>query len=304
MALDRLLGQEFSRRAFPGGGYSANPGGQFRVDATAWGIIASEAAGLGREILELHRSRLIREQEPDGRVCLSPGRHESYWPTALAVLAWRDSPANHGALELAARFLLGTTGIHFSKQSNSPAAHDPGLRGWPWIENTHSWIEPTAMCVLALRMTGHGHHDRVKEAVHMVLDRQLPNGGWNYGNVLVFGQELRPMPESTGVALTALREVVDGSLVAKSLDYLQGEVHRARTPISLGWSLLGLAAWGRHPSNAEALVERCLVSQTRYGAYDTSALSILVLGALAGAPNVPTPLFQRVNRSHPSTPAA
>jgi hypothetical protein len=90
------------------------------------------------------------------------------------------------------------------------------------------------------------------------------------------------MPESTGAALTGLAGMVGQEKVARSLAYLQGEADRLRTPISLGWTLLGLAAWDLWPSNGLALVGRCLANQSRYGEYDTSALSLLLLGALAG----------------------
>jgi hypothetical protein len=90
------------------------------------------------------------------------------------------------------------------------------------------------------------------------------------------------MPESTGAALTGLAGQVEVEVVARSLDYLQGEVNGFRTPVSLGWGLLGLAAWGMWPSNGFTLVERCLANQSRYGEYDTSSFSLLLLGALAG----------------------
>ena len=38
----------------------------------------------------------------------------------------------------------------------------------------------------------------------MIIDRALPHGGWNYGNKVVFGHELRPQPGPTGMALLAL----------------------------------------------------------------------------------------------------
>jgi hypothetical protein len=107
----------------------------------------------------------------------------------------------------------------------------------------------------------------------------------------MFGKELHPMPESTGAALSGLAGAVDQVTVSRSLDYLQGEVDRLRTPISLGWGLLGLAAWDLWPSDGTTLVERCLANQTRYGEYDTSALCLLFLGALAGERDAKTTLF-------------
>jgi hypothetical protein len=295
--LKRMIREELSRRFLPEGGMVDRPRGQFRVDATAWGILAFRGAGGEQGILERHRARLIREQGEDGRVWVHREHSESYWPTALAILAWQNSPPSQAAQGQAIRFLLETTGVHRPRRSDELAAHDPLLKGWPWIGGTHSWIEPTALGVIALTATGHEQHDRVREAIRMMLDRQLPHGGWNYGNTLIFGRELHPMPESTGAALAGLAGQVEQGTVARSLDYLQGEVDRLRTPISLGWSLLGLAAWGLWPSNGVALVERCLANQSRYGEYDTSALCLLFLGALAGESDTKTPLFLHSSRN-------
>jgi hypothetical protein len=155
--------------------------------------------------------------------------------------------------------------------------------------------------VIALKATGHEQHDRVREAIRMMLDRQLPHGGWNAGNTLAFGKELHPNPEGTGAALTGLAGVVGQEKVARSIAYLQGEVDRLGTPISLGWGLLGLAAWDLWPSNGTTLVERCLANQSRYGEYDTSALCLLFLGALAGEKGAKTILFSHSSRNQ--TPA-
>ena len=34
----------------------------------------------------------------------------------------------------------------------------------------------------------------------MIMDRQLDRGGWNYGNITIFGKELFPIPDSTAIA--------------------------------------------------------------------------------------------------------
>lgn len=300
-SLNQIVQKELSRRFLPEGGVAEQSRGQFRTDATAWGILAYGSAGGRYETLERHRARLIREQEGDGSLGVDKGHRDSYWPTALAILAWQNSPVSQSAQSLAVRFLLESTGVHSPKNPDAPWAHDTSLRGWPWIKDTHSWIEPTALCLMALRATGHGEHERVSEAIRMMLNRQLPHGGWNYGNTLMFGKELHPMPESTGAGLAGLAGVVSHEKVARSLEYLQGEADRLRTPISLGWTLLGLAAWGSWPANSLALVERCLANQSRYGEYDTSALCLLLLGALAGEKGNNVPLL--VNSSGRRSPA-
>ena len=56
-------------------------------------------------------------------------------------------------------------------------------------------------------------------------------------------------------------------------------VKSLRTPIALAWSLLGLGAWGERPPAAAALLSECLKRQERYGVYDTTSLSLLILAA-------------------------
>jgi hypothetical protein len=288
----RDLHEELYHRILAEGGFVDRSKGQFRVDATAWGILALEASGVGQDMLAAHRTRLIKEQNADGRVCLSPEHCEAYWPTALAILAWATSAQYDDPRHRAVQFLLSTSGVHYPRRGDAPWIHDTNLRGWSWTEHTDPWIAPTAMCVSALRAAGHKEHPRIQEAYAMMLDRQLPHGGWNAGNTLVFGKELHPNPECTGVALTALAGGVDRSRVVKSIQYLQGEVERLRTPIDLGWVLLGLAAWGEWPRQSNELVAQCVANQSRYGEYDTSSLGLLYVGALAGgSPRVTSALL-------------
>lgn len=284
-ALRRIAKEELSRRVLSDGGVAHRPQGTFRIDATAWAIITLSALNESPALIDRCRARLRTEQGNDGRVWVSRDNPDTFWPTALAVLAWQDASACGDAQKRAVKFLLDTTGVHYRSRFSEVAGHDPGLKGWPWVANTHSWIEPTVLAVMALTAAGYGGTDRVREALRMIEDRQLPHGGWNYGNTFVFGRELRPMPESTGTALTGVAGHVDAGVVARSLDYLQGEINSLRTPVSLGWGLLGLAAWGVWPSNGLMLVERCLANQSRYGEYDTSSFCLLLLGALAGEPD-------------------
>jgi hypothetical protein len=293
--------ESLSHRILPGGGFSGLPKGEFRVDATAWGILFLRAVGESSEFLELGRARLRTEQSDDGRVAVSGHHPDSYWPTPLAILAWQDSPASTDAQRRAVQFLLGVAGTHPPRKADDPVGHNTALKGWPWIAGTHSWVEPTALCLMALLAAGQGQHERVNEAFHMLLDRQLPHGGWNVGNTLVFGRELHPNPEATGAALAALAGATTRERVSQSIEYLHDEIDRLRTPVSLGWALWGLGAWNLWPSNGVALVERCLANQTRYGAYDTSVLCLLFLGALAGevAEPIALPIPSNSGRSSP-----
>ncbi|MHB8069775.1 MAG: prenyltransferase/squalene oxidase repeat-containing protein [Desulfobaccales bacterium] len=270
-----------NRVSDPKGGFVNQIGGGYRIDATAWAAIALAALGQDADLLQAARGRLAAAQLADGRVSLSPQHPEAFWLTSLAIFAWHQAAAYREAQDRALRFLLATTGKHWPRQSDASYGHDPSLKGWPWIDATHSWVEPTALAIIALKITGFGEHARAKEGVRLLLDRQLPSGGWNYGNVKTFGQELFPFPESTGLALNALSGLAPQEQIQKSLDYLKSRVQGVRTPLALGWGLMGLASWGGKPAGAQAWISECLERQKRYGPYDTASLSLLIAASMA-----------------------
>jgi hypothetical protein len=269
--------KQLKDRSLPDGGFSPHPRGRYRADATCWAILALVGDPGNGDLLTRARSRLAADQFPDGRVCISPDHPEAFWPTTLAVFAWRQSPKHRENQARAADFLITTSGTHFLQTANSATAHDSNIKGWPWIAETHSWAEPTALALMALKIAGYGGHQRVQEATRLLLDRQLPQGGWNYGNTFVFDQELRPMPLSTGIVLNALKGQTSLASIQGSLTYLQSRVASLPTPRSLGWSLLGLGAWRARLAPSQASIEACLKNQARYGGYDTSSLSLLLV---------------------------
>lgn len=268
-------------RAISGGGFVDRVQGNYRPDATAWAILALEAQGSDGRALRSSRDRLAANQHSDGRICISSAHEEASWPTSLAILAWQSSPKHYEPRNRAVRYLLNTSGRHWPYDPQGPTAHDTSLRGWSWIEGTHSWTDPTALAVMALKASGFSKHKRVKEAETMLLNRQLPKGGWNYGNTFVFGQELRPFPESTGLALNALSGTESRGQVHRSLQYLKLRTAILKTPRSLAWSLMGLGAWGERPDTAMDLVFDCLARKSRYGGFDTNSLALILLAFVA-----------------------
>ena len=263
-------------RALADGGFGIQKGTNFRPDATAWAIMALQAMGAEAELRKAARQCLAAAQLRDGRVSISPDHPEAFWPTSLAVLAWQGAPAFREAQARAIAFLLSTSGLSFKQEAESIIGHNTELKGWSWRSATASWAEPTAMAMMALEIAGNGGNPRLAEAQLLLLDRQIPGGGWNYGNTTVFGQVLRPMPESTGMVLSALGGRVSRETVQPSLAYLEGSVTHLKTPWSLGWALLGLGAWGERPASAQAMIEACLARQERISSYDTSSLALLL----------------------------
>jgi hypothetical protein len=259
------------------GGFALRPGGNYRPDATTWAVMALCLWGFSDNSLHPSRARIATEQDVDGRIAVAPGHAQAFWPTPLAVFAWHGQPEFAESRSRAVAFILKTMGTHFKKERDHPAGHDTSIIGWPWTEGTHSWVEPTSLSIAALRIEGHERHERVSEGIRLLSDRQLSSGGWNYGNTTVYGAELAPMPESTGLALSALSGLVNKHDVSHSIVGLKGTVEKLTTPLSLGWAILGLSAWGERPRNANALIERCLNRQALHGTYDASLLGLMLV---------------------------
>lgn len=267
---------EIWARSLPDGGFAARPGGAYRPDATAWAVLALRMGGIEPQRLIAPMHRLGESQMEDGRLALSPEHPDVFWPTPLSILSWHRHPEFNRCLSRAVSFLLKTSGTHFRRDPDSPGGHDTSIRGWGWTEGTHSWVEPTSLSMIALRLAGYGDHNRVSEGARLLLDRQLSKGGWNYGNTSVFGTELASMPESTGLALSALSGLTDRQQVSHSIDLLKESIRTLKTPLSLGWAILGLSAWGERPGDASAMIDQCLGRQSRYGAYDTPMIGLLL----------------------------
>jgi hypothetical protein len=183
-------------------------------------------------------------------------------------------------LDRAVAWMLQTRGEALPRTSE--LGHDTTLVGWPWVEDTHSWVEPTAMGVLALKAVGRGSHPRVQDAVRLLFDRLLPDGGCNYGNTLVMGQMLRPHLQPTGLAMLALAGEPDQTgRIAKSLDYLAGELSPRTAAASLAYGLMGLAAHERFPAIAHSWLEA--VSRRTLGRepapYRLALIALAAMGA-------------------------
>lgn len=256
------------------------------------GLVASEPGGRpSPETASLLRQAgrlLVRAQNGDGSLGVDLRIKRPRWPTPYAVLAWSALGQHRQPATRATRFLLTRRGTTAKQRADSPLGHDTTIVGWPWVEGTHSWVEPTAAAVLALRRAGYGDHARVREGLRLLADRPVPSGGWNFGNSTLFGTGLAAQPGPTGWALIASggrglsAEVKRGA--RRFLDQLLPAV---RAPRSLALGLLGLGALGHRPAEADAWLEQAL---DRLPSPSPPDLAFCLLGAspaavaLLGAP--------------------
>lgn len=238
----------------------------------AGGPLAAEPAALAALALYGHGrvsdawracERLASLASENGSVGVMADQATPSWTTSLAILAWNAAAGNADSAlpaswrshaERGVAWLLKAAGETAPRSAD--LGHDTTLRGWPWVLGTHSWVEPTALAVLALKSAGLSDHLRVREAVHLLIDRLLPEGGCNYGNTTVLGQTLRPHVAPSGLTLAALTGERDESgRIERTIAYLEQTLNRQTTSISLAYGLIGLAAHDRTPPAAEAWLE-------------------------------------------------
>ncbi len=269
--------------------------------------LAEEPAALTALALAAHGRKapaaldwLARQQNEDGSVGVETDQSTPGWPTAQAMLAWAladrrrpEGQKRHSqAIARSTDWLLETQGMALARQADM--GHDSTLVGWAWVEGTHSWIEPTAWAVLALKAVGLAQHPRTREAVRLLVDRLLPEGGCNFGNTFVLGQQLLPHLQSSGICLLALaNESILDPRISRTGDYLARQLSRSTATASLSYSLLGLAAHDRPLPDAEPLLaaaaERMLVR-------DRSAhkLALLALAQRAADHPLTQPVAERL----------
>ncbi|MHC4181618.1 MAG: hypothetical protein ACYSWU_29345 [Planctomycetota bacterium] len=187
-------------------------------------------------------------------MALAAGRRREAAERGLQWLAEVQDPPWTDAAEKAIAWILSFRGRSLPRSAS--LEHDTTLCGWPWVESTHSWVEPTAINLMALKRSGKADHVRSREAVALLLDRMLPSGGWNYGNTKVLGNTLRPHVQPTGLALAALHgEPSAAEHVQQSIDYLDRVLSEKTTSVSLCYALIGLAAHGHRPAAADRWLE-------------------------------------------------
>jgi hypothetical protein len=234
-------------------------------------LLAIDAAGGDFDALARGRKWLRGRQREDGGWPLLDGVDEGSWATPWALLALVAENHNSDHVRRGVDWLVRREGRTFGVLSSilfwlTPAddgvALDPHLVGWPWHRDSFSWVEPTAVALLALKRLkdplGRGFpQGRVEEGESLLYDRECAGGGWNYGNPVVLGEELPPYADSTAFALIALqdrpRERSEKSLQA--LRRLVDDPHASGLALALGSICLSL--YGEDPTAwRQRLVEK------------------------------------------------
>ena len=239
----------------PDGGWPYLRGGSW-TEPTVYAVMALLAAG-ETESANRGLKWLRSTRRPDGGWAPRPGIDQSEWVTGLVALLPPDGigpEAHWGAI----RWLLGTQGKETTRVYRLrewllgiPAPAEQDFPGWPWVPGTAAWVGPTSIAMLALqkqkrRNSNSDIQERIEEGQRYLLSRMCKTGGWNHGSYNALGYAAHPYPETTGMALAALRGVSHPK-VTQAIGVAQQFLSECRSADALNWLRLGLRAHGQLP---------------------------------------------------------
>jgi Prenyltransferase and squalene oxidase repeat len=245
------------------GGWGFHPGADSRVEPTCWVLKALTAQGTAESLEETPVASGLRfltaAQLPDGSWPSTTKQATGCWVTSLACLVLRDTSDEkyRSAIASGLRWLCGDWPKDSSwwrralwrfSRSGQHLNHDDHARGWGWTPGTSSWVEPTALALLALE--GHdvdvlpnSTKKRRKLGEALLYDRMCPGGGWNSGNPEVYGVPGDPLVIPTSWALLALRAYPERRENKDSLAWLERVFSSSSGPGSFALAQLCLKVY-------------------------------------------------------------
>ncbi len=196
---------------------------------------------------------LVSAQNRNGSVSVGLNDQGPFWTTSLACIAWRQfekcwssdaGPEYRDAYRKGIDYLTQCGGETIERPNHF--GHDTSLVGWPWVLGTHSWLEPTCLALMAMRHCGFSQHPRAIEAAGLLVDRQLPLGGANFGNTTVLGKQTRAHVLPSAMSVVAFHQVRPiPQPISKTIEYLRDQLNRPLGSVSLAWLIHALVsgAW-------------------------------------------------------------
>ena len=267
------------------GGWPYRPGTPPSPEPTCLSLMAlagvREAAAAREAAIRWLESRM----NGDGALTLA-GDSQPHWGTSLLVIALTRLGVRGDLRDKAVNWLLVWKGEQtpLSKENTL----DSSLQGWPWASGTFSWVEPTSYAMLALKLTGHGRDPRVAEAERLLLDRVCEDGGWNYGNRIIFDAALPGFLPTTALAAMALQDSTAARpTVERGLAFLDKGIQDRKSALALALAILCFQIFSKPAAPfAAALKSRQESDGSWRQQVHLTALAALALQAADGGANV------------------
>ncbi len=249
-----------SRRINADGGWGYYAGHASRIEPTCWALLGLLSANaLDQSVASAAGALFAAWQRADGFLVEEqfPGDSPNVAFNGLAAWALTQHPrlAARASLPKLVDAITCARGIRISESRIN--RQDDAIQGWAWVDGTFSWVEPTCWALLALKRAASLFpvvETRINEGERLLIDRCCADGGWNYGNSNMLGQELRPFVSTTALALMAMLERKDEPCVERSLALLKAKRLAEPSAMALGLAIVALRTFGETVSDVVELL--------------------------------------------------
>jgi hypothetical protein len=251
------------------GGWGYHPGEDSSMEPTAAAMISlrdSEADS----VLERAIQWVLEGQNADGGWGINSQDDESNWHTAWVIFSLKLLEYKGEALDRGLEWLRGVDTARFSDEDKEidslMASADHAARTWPWLPGEATWIEPTALAMLALvddadhPVTG----QRLNDALVFFQERRCPGGGWNVGNPVMFDSSLPARAHPTAWVLFALSNFAPEIIHDDDLEALRIDMYQDGGSLALAWGVLAQGVLGYEDTDG---LELLLAQQDRNGSW-------------------------------------
>ena len=233
------------------GGWGYWPGRESYIEPTGLCLLALKSAG-NEDGVRKGLEYLEKCQLDSGGVGINEEDKEGNWMSYAALLAFHAL----GASKEEERLKKWILGFYDGYSNISPDIvesmyqefrFDMTIDGWPWFDNTNSWIEPTSLFIIALTYSGvEPQNQRISSGLKLLLDRTNKGGGWNYGNPFVKNAYLDAYPLPTSIALLAMGVTgytEEEPVVARAVKFMDQCIGEEMSIASLAWTLLAFNSY-------------------------------------------------------------
>ena len=250
------------------GGWAYSKGCSW-AEPTVYVLLAQHAASPDRESFPRGIAFLNSIARSDGGFSPQRGVEESTWVTALVALL-PEAALSERQRRRAIDWLKSRTGQESSwryklhQRLNGDNEEYP--EGWPWFPGAAAWVIPTSMGLLAFQRAVESSlvqasdlKNRIDAGRRFLLTHMGADGGWNHGSNRALGRDGDSYPETTGIALLALRGVPASEQMEKAKTAARKHLATCKTAEGIAWLRMGLAAHGEQATASYEPVRRTIV---------------------------------------------
>jgi hypothetical protein len=248
-----------------------------RLEPTCWAALALNSTGDDSTVGDALREWPSR----DGLLLERAGGEPNYGFHGMALLALHAAALEHRDGNRA--LLEGLQRVKgIALKPSTINRQDNSIQAWSWIDDTFSWVEPTAWCLLASKTCARQWDARIdsvriRDAERLLMDRSCRGGGWNYGNSNMLGKELVPYVPTTALALLALRDRAGEPQVTEGLAFLEHHSTFERSAMALGLATRALRAYGRDTTAVRTALLEQLPITVALGNHAAAAAALYAL---------------------------